>query len=128
PLLQAPTPPEGEIGAQITAVGSADRTLHRGERTIVAAQVETGSRDLNCGLKVAFYDGDSLAGGSLFGMQSLPHLRARTTYDFRVGFRSDVCGEHVIYVVPGGGTRHEHTAKLPPIDVVGKGCKSGGQR
>ena len=122
--VQAPSPSKGEIGAQLTGVGAASSKLGRGERTVVAAQVRTGSRDLNGGLKVAFYDGDPRAGGTLFGLQHLPYLRANSTYDFRVKFHSDVCGKHSIYVVPGLGTRHEHKAKLKPIQVKGKNCKS----
>ena len=122
PPLQAPTPSGGEIGAQLTEVGAASYALERGERTVVAAKVQTGSHDLNAGLKVAFYDGDPQSGGTLIGLQQLPHLRANSTYDFRVGFRSDVCGQHDIYIVPGANTRHEHAAKLQPIAVNGGDC------
>jgi hypothetical protein len=38
---QATTPPAGEVGAQITAVGSAARRVKRGERTLVAAPYRT---------------------------------------------------------------------------------------
>jgi hypothetical protein len=110
-------PPEGEVGAGIIKAGSQSRNIRRGERTLVAAKVRTGSRDLNAGLKVAFYDGVPENGGTLFGLHNVPHLRPDSIYDFRVAFRSDVCGWHDIYVVAGQGTRHEHTAKLKPVRV-----------
>ena len=115
---QATTPPEGEIGAQITAVGSAARLVRRGERTLVAAQVSTGTQELTGGLKVGFYDGDPLRGGALFGLHHVPHLRANGTYDFRVSFRPGACGRHTLYIVAGNGTRHEHTSQLRPIQVL----------
>jgi len=114
---KAPMPPKGEVGAGIIKAGSESRNIRRGERTLVAAKVRTGSRDLNAGLKVAFFDGDPKTGGTLFGMHHVPHLRPDSIYDFRVAFRSDMCGRHDIYVVAGQGTRHEHTAKLKPIKV-----------
>jgi hypothetical protein len=106
-------------------VGAAAQLLERGERTVVAAKVQTGSRELNGGLQVAFYDGDPVAGGTLFGVDRKPHLHADSTYDFRVGFGSNVCGTHNIYIVVGSGTRHEHTAKLRPIEVAGEACEGG---
>jgi hypothetical protein len=115
---QTATPPEGEVGVEITAVGSAARWVKRGERTLVAATVRTGSRELNGGLKVGFYDGDPSHDGKLFGLQYVPYLRADSTYDFRVSFRSSACGRHTLYVVAGGDTRHEHTAQLKPIRVL----------
>jgi hypothetical protein len=111
------TPPEGEVGAGIIKAGSESQNIRRGERTLVAAKVRTGSMDLNAGLKVAFYDGVPENGGTLFGLHNVPHLRPDSIYDFRVAFRSDVCGRHDIYVVAGQGTRHEHTAKLKPVRV-----------
>jgi hypothetical protein len=115
---QATTPPAGEVGAQITAVGSAARRVKRGERTLVAATVRTGSRDLNGGLKVGFYDGDPSHDGELFGLHHVPHLRADSTYDFRVSFRSSACGWYTLYIIAGDGTRHEHTAQLKLIRIV----------
>jgi hypothetical protein len=118
PTAQAAPPPAGEVGAEITEVGSATRRVKRGERTLVAATVRTGSRELTGGLKLRFYDGDPLRDGKLFGLHYVPHLRAESTYDFRVSFRSNDSGRHTLYVVAGQGTRHEHTAQLRPIRVV----------
>jgi hypothetical protein len=118
PTAQEAPPPAGEVGAEITAVGSAARRVQRGERTLVAATVRTGSRELTGGLKLRFYDGDPRRDGKLFGLHVVPHLRADSTYDFRVSFRSSDCGRHTLYVVAGQGTRHEHTARLRPIQVV----------
>jgi hypothetical protein len=78
----------------------------------------TGSRELSSGLKLRFYDGDPRRDGKLFGLHVVPHLRADSSYDFRVSFRSNDCGRHTLYVVAGQGTRHEHTARLRPIQVV----------
>jgi hypothetical protein len=125
---QAPTPLEGEIGAQLTQVGAAHRRLQRGQSTALAAKVQTGGRDLRGGLEVAFYDGDPRVDGTLIGLQYLPHLYANRTHDFRVLFTPQHCGRRTVYVVAGNGTRHEHTAKLPPIVVAGEECTAGGQR
>ena len=125
PVRPAPTPLEGEIGTQILQVGAADRTLRRGQSTALAAKVHTGGRDVQGGLQVAFYDGDPILDGQLIGLQHLPHLNANSTYNYRVLFTPERCGSHTVYVVAGEDTRHEHTAKLPQIDVVGQGCKSG---
>ena len=119
---QAPTPLEGEIGAQFTQVGAAHRRLQRGQSTALAAKVQTGGRDLRGGLEVAFYDGDPRVDGTLIGLQYLPHLYANRTHDFRVLFTPQHCGRRTVYVVAGNGTRHEHTAKLPPIVVAGEEC------
>jgi len=126
PTLQAPTPAQGEIGAQLVQVGAAHRTLDLGESTALAAQVRTGGRDLKGGLEVVFYDGDPLGGGTLIGLQSLPHLKAQTMYDFRVPFTPQQCGQRTVYVVAGADTRHEHTARLQPIDVKGADCEPPG--
>ena len=123
---QASAPAGGEIGAQIVQVGPAHRTLQIGQSTAVAAKVLTGGRELRAGLEVQFYDGDPLRNAPLIGLQRLPHLRARTAHDFRVRFRPQQCGQHTVYAVAGAGTRHEHTATLPTIEVKGQDCPSGG--
>ncbi|BFU93026.1 MAG: hypothetical protein NTAFB01_42130 [Nitrospira sp.] len=120
---QASTSKKGEIGAQISQAGAAHRTLRRGQSTALAAKVQTGGRNLKGGLEVAFYDGDPLGGGKLIGLQQLPHLSAKGTYDFRVRFAPQQCGKHTVYIVAGAATRHEHKAKLKPIQVKGKNCK-----
>lgn len=102
----------------ITHVGSEAQSIPRNQRTMVAARLRTGVNDLTRGLTVRFYDGDPKEGAPIVGMQTLPHLRAGETHDFRVPFRSSECGAHVLHVVAGAGTRFEHTAKLSPINVA----------
>ena len=57
PVLRAPTPLEGEIGAQLLQVGAADRTLRRGQSTALAAKVHTGGRDVQGACKWPFTTG-----------------------------------------------------------------------
>jgi hypothetical protein len=113
----APPPPGGEIGAQITGVGSSVRELNRGQYVALSAKLKTGGRDIKGGLGVDFYDGNPEAGAKLAGLQRHPFLKANSQYDYRVLFRPNACGAHTIYAVAGKGTGHEHVAKFRPIEV-----------
>ena len=123
----AATPAQGEIGAQIVQAGVAHRAVEwRSEHGVGRQGAHRRARP-DGGLEVVFYDGDPLGRGRLIGLHRLPHLKAQSTYDFRALFTPQQCGQRTIYVVAGAGTRHEHTARLEPIDVRGGDCEPTGQ-
>lgn len=107
-----------EVGARLTHMGRSQGVVRLGRATAVAARVKTGSRPLASGLKVHFYDGHPDRGGRLFGLQTLPYLKARGVHDFRVVYRPQECGRHLIFAQVGDGTRHEHLGRLPAIRVT----------
>jgi hypothetical protein len=125
--VAAASPIGNEVGAQITQVGSESQKIRPGERTLIAARVATASNDLARGLTLYFYDGKPKKNKTI-GVQHVPFLGAHGVYDFRVPFRTNVCGAHHIFIVAGKGTRHEHTVKLRPIQVTcpsNEGGKTG---
>lgn len=108
----------GRPALQIVEVGAEDRWLLRGQSTLVAARVRVGEFDLPRGTTVVFHDGVPGPGTRIVGQHRQPFMRADTTYDLRVPFRSNLCGSHDLHVVTGPGTRFEHVARLPPIRVA----------
>lgn len=102
---------------KITAVGREAASTPRGVSTLIAVRVDVGEHDLPNGATVAFYDGDPTSGATLVGLQQRPFLRANTTYDLRVPFRSNVCRTHDLQVVVAPGTRFEHRVRMRPIEV-----------
>jgi hypothetical protein len=61
------------------------------------------------------YDGDPQKGGKAFDMERIPYIRPRKPHAIRVPFRSNVCGEHRLFVTIGRGKPFEATAS--PITV-----------
>ena len=53
---------------------------------------------------------DPDAGGRLFDVERVPHIRARDRYQVSVLFRSDRCGEHELFAVVEAGTVFEQVA------------------
>ena len=51
------------------------------------------------GVTVFFYDGVPGAGGRLFDVETVPHVRANAAYAAQVVFRPPTCGPHTIVVV-----------------------------
>jgi hypothetical protein len=116
--VAAPAAGTGETGPMIVTSGTSAREIQRGETLALAVQVESGPRDLNGGLEVAFYDGDPTDGGKPAGLQYLPFLNANSLYDFRVADRPEVCGRHWFHAVAGEGSRHAHSVVMKPVDVL----------
>jgi hypothetical protein len=102
----------------ITEVGADATSVVNGERVLVAARLRVGENTLADGMAVHFVDGHPEQGGKLVAARRLHHLRAGTTHEFRAAFRSGECGSHQLYAVAGPGTRFEHIAKLPAINVT----------
>jgi hypothetical protein len=80
-----------------------------GELVAVKTKLRTG-RESASGATVYFYDGDPDAGGRLFDVERVPHIRARDRYQISVLFRSDRCGEHELFAVVEAGTVFEQVA------------------
>jgi hypothetical protein len=75
----------------------------------VQVQLRSGSEPLWATL-VAFYDGDPRQGGRAFDVHYIAALRADDTYQSRVFYRPQSCGEHTIHVVAGPATPTPATA------------------
>jgi hypothetical protein len=67
-------------------------------KTKISADLSTGNMPLEA-VQVAYYDGDPQQGGTLFDVQTIPHLRPFDTYRNRVFFRPQTCGAHTLVVV-----------------------------
>jgi hypothetical protein len=72
------------------------------------------------GVTAVFYDGDPQQGGKAFDAERIPHLRAGDTYEVKVRFRPQVCGQHRVFVSVGRGKPFEATNVSAPVEVV---CK-----
>ena len=88
----------------------------RPARCEVAALLRTQQQSAS-GVNVIFYDGDPQHGGTAFDVERLAHIRAHDTAEARVQFRSNVCGEHRIYVTVGQGKPYEVTDTSHPFKV-----------
>src|SRR5205823_896633 len=87
-----------------------------GQSLEVAALLRTQQQSAS-GVSVVFYDGDPQHGGTAFDVERLPYIRAHDTAEARVLFRSNVCGEHRIYVTVGKGKPYEVTDASRPFKV-----------
>jgi hypothetical protein len=92
-------------------------TISPGVPLQVGTTLHTGATAVPGGATVLFYDGDPEAGGTLFDVERLGHLRAHDTYDVHVPFRSNVCGTHRIFVTVGKMTPFEKTRPSRKIEV-----------
>jgi hypothetical protein len=88
-----------------------------GDALQVGTTLHTGATAVPGGATVLFYDGDPEAGGTLFDVERLGHLRAEDTYDVRVPFRSNICGKHRIFITVGKMKPFEQTRTSRMIEV-----------
>jgi hypothetical protein len=68
-------------------------------------------------LIVDFYDGDPAAGGRIFDIERLPHIRANDSFQVKVNFRSNACDRHHIFVKAGAGKPYAVTGQSQPVQV-----------
>ena len=87
-----------------------------GQSLEVATLLRTQKQSAS-GVSVVFYDGDPQHGGTVFDVERIAHIRAHDTAEARVLFRSNVCGEHRIYVTVGQGKPYEVTDASRPFQV-----------
>jgi hypothetical protein len=92
-------------------------TISPGVALQVGTTLRTGATAVPGGATVLFYDGDPAAGGTLFDVERLGHLRAHDTYDVHVPFHSNVCGTHRIFATVGPMTPIEQTRASREIAV-----------
>jgi hypothetical protein len=109
--------PLGGCAVQLLQQGCHAPGLQEVEEVI---QLRTGDAHLGS-LLVAFYDGNPQQGGTIFDIQTIPHLRPNTIYQSRVFFRPQTCGARNIFVVAGPATTAPaaaHTMVDVTIDAV----------
>ena len=92
------------------------KSTEQGQPVEVSVLFETSDQPIN-NLSVDFYDGDPAAGGRIFDIERLPHIRANDSFQVKVNFRSNACGSHRIFVKAGVGKPYAVTGQSRPVRV-----------
>jgi hypothetical protein len=100
------------------------RKISPGDALQVGTTLHTGATAVQGGATVLFYDGDPEQGGTLFDVERLGHLRANDTYDVHVPFRSNVCGQHRLFMTVGKMKPFEQTRASGKIKVQCREARS----
>lgn len=101
---------------KIDQVKVSSQSIKEGQSIELSAMLQTGAESIT-GLMVDFYDGDPAAGGKLFDVERIPHIRANDKYLTAIKFRTNTCGSHRIFVKAGSGRVYEATASSPAVQV-----------
>lgn len=92
-----PNAPVGLGDLSIERVTVAPRRALLNEKVSVTAMLRAGDQALD-GVSVKFYDGNPDAGGKLFDVERVSHIRANEAHQVRVPLRPATCGRHTLYV------------------------------
>jgi hypothetical protein len=115
--IELETLPQHEPGdVRLGRIKLSKRKVAAGQSLEISALVHTHKKSAS-GVSVVFYDGDPQHGGQAFDAERIAHIRAHDAAEARVLFRSDVCGEHRIYITVGTGKPYEVTDASRPFTV-----------
>ena len=92
---------------------SSDRVV-RGERVKVSTSVLAAGSAVP-GATVRFYDGDPGAGGKLFDVERVAHIRENDTHLVSALFKPGTCGFHSIFAVVGTGSSPDQVSQSLPL-------------
>lgn len=93
---------EADVGLIMEQVTLSHSHATKNEKIEIKAILSTGDQSED-GVMVLFFDGDPDAGGEMFDMELVSHIRANEVYQLRVPFRPHTCGTHEIFVVAADG-------------------------
>ena len=91
-------------------------TAKLGQTIQVSAELKTAGRPIST-MNVHFYDGDPNAGGKVFDVERIPHIKANDRYEVSVNYRAKACGAHRLFVKAGRGLAYEVTVQSQPLQV-----------
>jgi hypothetical protein len=97
PQNAEPGAPVGEGDVTIEQFSVTPKRALLNEKVSVSAMLHAGDQAVD-GVSVKFYDGDPNAGGKVFDVEHIAHIRANEAHQVRVPFRAESCGVHTLYV------------------------------